>query len=65
MNISAFKTEKITPRSTTLEHLLDSYVPEIHERSVLVITSKIVSLCEERVIQKNHAEKKRFRAPGS
>jgi len=60
MNISAFNTEKVTPRSTTLEHLLNSYVLEIHERSVLVITSKIVSLCEGRVIQKNHAEKNDF-----
>lgn len=44
----------------SLEHLLDTYLLEIHERSILVITSKIVSLCEGRVIQKKHAEKNDF-----
>ena len=50
MKVTAIKTEKILPRSTTLTALLDRNLKKLPERSILVITSKIVALCEGRFI---------------
>ena len=50
MNIVAIKTEKITSKSITLFELLNKYVENLEDGSILAITSKIVSLCEGRVI---------------
>lgn len=51
MRVSAIKTEKIVPDSCNLRALLDSYLPVIPECSILAISSKIVSICEGRVIK--------------
>lgn len=51
MNISSIKTEKVAYKSTSLETILNTYVHTFSERSILVVTSKIVSLCEGRVIK--------------
>ena len=50
MNITALKTEKVLLRSTTLVSLLDRSLKIFPEASILVITSKVVALCEGRVI---------------
>ncbi len=50
MKVTALKTEKVSPRSTTLTALLNRSLKNFPEESVLVITSKIVALCEGRVI---------------
>jgi len=50
MLVTAIKTEKILPRSTTLRDLLDRRLKKFPEGSILVITSKIVALCEGRFI---------------
>lgn len=52
MKIQAIKTEKVLPQSTTLVALLDRSLKKMPERSLLVITSKIVALCEGRTIPK-------------
>lgn len=52
MHIIPVKTEKVTPKSTTLVALLDRSLKKFPERSILVITSKIVALCEGRVVPK-------------
>ena len=49
MKITAIKTAKILPKATTLPKILDAYLKRFPEQSVLVITSKIVSLCEGRI----------------
>jgi len=46
MNISAIQTNKITPGPTKLVDILDKHVSSFRERSILVITSKIVAICE-------------------
>ena len=46
MIVKAIKTRKVLPSASTLFELLDEYVTEFSENSVLAITSKIVSLCE-------------------
>ncbi len=49
MNISPLKTDIISPGDALIS-ILDKYVPTLPEHSVLAISSKIVSLCEHRLI---------------
>lgn len=50
MKVRAIKTKKVTSSSAALFELLDEFLPELKERSVLALTSKIVSLCEGRTL---------------
>jgi dihydrofolate synthase / folylpolyglutamate synthase len=56
MNIHAIKTEKITP-GASLNGIIDTYVTDLRENSILAITSKIVSICEGRMIKTDAADK--------
>jgi F420-0:gamma-glutamyl ligase len=49
MIIKPFKTGKILPSKMSIFELLDKYLLEVPEKSVVAITSKIISLCEGRV----------------
>lgn len=51
MNIRTIKTEKITVGHTSLTDILDSVTLSLAEQSVLVITSKVVSISEGRVVK--------------
>lgn len=51
MHIKSIETHRIFPNESLLE-ILDTYVPNIQEEQILVVTSKIVSLCEGSVVQK-------------
>lgn len=57
MKISAIKTNKILPGKKTLFQVLDRYVPSLPERSVLVVTSKIIAICEGSVVRMEDADK--------
>lgn len=57
MIIKPIKTERITHNSYTLYDIVDKYVPALEEKSIVVITSKIVSLCEDAVIPTNQISK--------
>ena len=48
MIITPIKTSRITSGSIKLTDLLDEYIPEVHDESIVVIASKIVALCEGR-----------------
>jgi F420-0:gamma-glutamyl ligase len=48
--VTAIKTAKITAGAMTLNKLLDRYLPSFTDGSVLVVTSKVVSLCEGAVL---------------
>jgi F420-0:gamma-glutamyl ligase len=50
MIVTPIKTEKVLPRSTSLVTFLDRHLKKVTEGSVLVITSKVVALCEGRVL---------------
>ncbi|HXR50419.1 MAG TPA: putative folate metabolism gamma-glutamate ligase, partial [Verrucomicrobiae bacterium] len=50
MLVTAIKTPKITAGSIDLVNLLDQALPVLTDGSIVVITSKIVSLCENSVI---------------
>ncbi len=54
MNITAIKTKKIVV-GDKLENILNEYVIELHEKDVLVITSKIISICKGRVVKNDGA----------
>ena len=51
MKIFSIRTHKIKPFKQNLFEILDKYLKTLKERSILVITSKIVSICEGRVIK--------------
>jgi len=57
MNVSAIKTHKITTRDTDILRVLDQYIHDLSERSVVAIASKIVSLCEGSVVSKENTTK--------
>lgn len=51
MNVTPIKTHTITPADTNLFNILDQYFPTLAEKSVVAITSKIVAICEGRVVK--------------
>lgn len=50
MKVTPIRTHKISPKQQTIFELLDQYAPKLGENRVLVVTSKIISLCEGRVV---------------
>ena len=48
---------KITPEMKSILEVLDKFLPEIKENSVLAITSKIISITEGRVVKAESANK--------
>lgn len=57
MIVKTIKTHKITTDDTDIFEVLDKYVTELPERSVLVVTSKIVSICEGNIIPISEKDK--------
>jgi putative folate metabolism gamma-glutamate ligase len=57
MHIDAIKTHKITTQDQDLFAILDAYVSACAERVVLAITSKIVAICQGRVVKIGEQEK--------
>lgn len=60
MIITPVKTDKVLPRSHKIFELLDNHLPEVPEKTVVAITSKIVSLCEGRVLPMEDADKEKL-----
>lgn len=56
MLATAIKTHKIQV-GESLTAILDLYLPPLEEEDIIVITSKVVSLCEGRVISKSSVRK--------
>jgi putative folate metabolism gamma-glutamate ligase len=57
MNVIAYKTHKIQP-GENLTDILDTYLPSLEENSVVAISSKIVGICEGRVVKITSVEQK-------
>jgi putative folate metabolism gamma-glutamate ligase len=57
MQTSPIKTHKVTLRES-LENILDKYLTNINDGDILAITSKIVSLCQGRVVEKSSISKR-------
>ncbi|MDO8529283.1 MAG: coenzyme F420-0:L-glutamate ligase [bacterium] len=60
MKITAIKTRKIAYPDDDLFGILDKYLPAIKEKSIVAITSKIVSICEGRVIEIGKIDKNKL-----
>jgi len=58
MEITAIKTDPIVSTGSITD-LLDRYIPGIHENDIVVITSKIVSICQGRVKRIANEEEKK------
>lgn len=59
MIVKAVKTKRVVA-GDDLYGLIAKYVPELGEHSILVVTSKIISLCEGRVVAKDNADSKKL-----
>lgn len=57
MEIQAYKTDRILPNAS-LESILNDALPPLAEKEIVVITSKIISLCEGRVTSKTKVKSK-------
>jgi putative folate metabolism gamma-glutamate ligase len=57
MRIFSIKTHKIKPFKSSLLEILDRYLVDFKEGSILAVTSKIVSICEGRVVRTEDADK--------
>lgn len=60
MHVVAYKTPKITARSHKLQDVLVAAIPDLPEKSVVAVASKIVSLCEGRVVPMKGVDKDRL-----
>jgi len=58
VRVAAVKTQKVLAGQSGLLKLLDKYLDEFKDGSVLAITSKVVALCENRVVPAGQADKK-------
>lgn len=50
MIIKAYKTHKIKPKEDLFK-ILDKYLPELKEKEIVAISSKVVATCEGRVVK--------------
>ena len=50
MLVTPLRTDVITPGSHTLHGLLDAAITDLPEGSIVAVSSKIISLCENRVV---------------
>lgn len=60
MNIQPLKTKRIEAGSATLAAILDESLTGFSERSILIITSKIISLMEGNVVKIGEIDKQRL-----
>lgn len=61
MKITTVKTEKIIPLKLTLEQFLDKYIKVVKNKSVIVITSKVISIMENRLVASSQDKQKLIR----
>lgn len=52
MRVRVIKTEKVTDKNNGLINFVDKYIKKLEEKSVVVITSKIISILEGRIMRK-------------
>lgn len=57
MKVTPIKTHKITVDDTNLIKVLDRYLPRLKDKSVIAVTSKIVAICEGRIVKIGQVDK--------
>lgn len=60
MKVTAIKTSKVHAKKMSLEKFLDAHIKNFEEKSILVLSSKIVALAEGRFIKKDAHIKESF-----
>ena len=60
MNVQTIKTRIVTAGACQLTSLLDDYLAQVDEGSVIAITSKIVSLCENNVVPISNTDREKL-----
>src|SRR4051812_46822152 len=53
MNITPIKTRLVHADECTIEQLLSESITELHDNSVIAISSKVIALCQNRVVSKH------------
>lgn len=57
MKIKGIMTHHITKKDADIKIVLDQYLPNLSENSILIITSKIISICEGNIIPIDEGDK--------
>jgi F420-0:gamma-glutamyl ligase len=57
MKLRSIKTARIQAGSTDICKMLGQFLPKLHENEIVAVTSKVVSLCENRVVPMNGTDK--------
>jgi len=60
MRVQPIQTHPITTTENNLLAILATYIKQLEERSILAITSKIVSICQGRVVQRKGTDYQRL-----
>ena len=60
MILKPIKTDKVLPNSIDLRHFLDTSIKSVNERSVVVITSKVVAICENQVLPTENVDREKL-----
>lgn len=60
MIVTAIKTAKVMPGEADLEHFLDDSINNLAESSIVVVTSKVVAICENRVVPVGKIDKQKL-----
>jgi putative folate metabolism gamma-glutamate ligase len=60
MTVTAVRTRRVSAGELSLEALLDESLPQLSPRTIVGITSKVVSLCEGRVADPESVSKERL-----
>ncbi|MGA2967956.1 MAG: coenzyme F420-0:L-glutamate ligase [Candidatus Levyibacteriota bacterium] len=58
MKVTVYKTKKIVP-GDKLFAVLDEYLPKLKEKDLVVVTSKIISICQGRIVKNDGQISKR------
>lgn len=58
MKVTPIKTHKITQKDKNIFSVLDAYIADLKENSIVVVTSKIVAICEKRIVEIKSSEQK-------
>lgn len=57
MIVTTMRTHKITVSDRDIFEILNRYVPKLKERSVVAVTSKVVAICEGRLVPMDSVDK--------
>ncbi len=60
MKITAIKTEAVQPGQHQLDDLIDKYIQRLPERTVLAVSSKVVSICEGQIVDINTTDRQKL-----